>query len=148
MICKKLQKAISCILLLSCMIFTVGAANTTHIETIDYGDGYYLVITTTENDTDTTTRAVTERYIEREARAYHGSTYIGTYTLCGTFIYDGSRSAATEDDWYATSSYGYSGSSSHSGSSVKGKCTFNYAGGKTYTITMTCDKNGNMSYTE
>ncbi|HIX90971.1 MAG TPA: hypothetical protein H9845_08775 [Candidatus Agathobaculum pullicola] len=148
MLSKKLQKAISCVLLLSCMIFAVGAANPTQTETIDYGDGYYLVITTTGKNADTTTRAVTERYIEREARAYHGSTYIGKYTLCGTFIYDGSRSAAIADDWYASSSYGYSGSSSHTGSSVKGRCTFNYAGGKTYTITMTCDKNGNMSYTE
>ena len=64
----------------------------------------------------------------------------------GTFYYDTFSAKAVDDSWSVSSSYGYSGSSSHSGSKVSGKCTFNYSGGKTYSLTMTCDKNGNISY--
>ena len=139
--------SISFVLLLFCMIFNAGAVNLTSIQTIDFGDGYTLVINTTEYTNNIDSRSVKEKYVEREAKAYYGSTYLGKFTLCGTFIYNGSQSAAKSDSWYASSSYGYSGSSSHSGSKLSGKCTFNYSSGKTYSLTMTCDKNGNMSYT-
>ena len=46
----------------------------------------------------------------------------------------------------ASSSYGYSGDSSRSGNKVSGYCTFNYAGGKKLTMSITCDKNGKISY--
>ena len=61
--------------------------------------------------------------LQQELSAYSA---IGTYTLCGTFICEESRSAVINDNKYATFSYGYSGSSSHTGSSVKCKCTFYY----------------------
>lgn len=133
-------------LLLFNAFFNAEAVNLTNIETVSFGDGYTLIINTTEHINNVKTRGVKEKYVEREVKAYQGKNYIGIFTLCGTFIYDGSRSAARSDDWYASSSYGYSGNSSHSGSKVKGKCTFDYAGGKTYSITMTCDKNGNITY--
>ena len=113
--------------------------------TIDYGDGYTLKVSTV----DISTYTVREKTITRQADAYHGSTNIGTFYLTGTFQYDARKAVATSDSWRASSpSYSYSGKSSHSGASVSGSCTFNYLGGKTYKLTMTCDKNGNMSYTQ
>lgn len=101
------------------------------------------------SEQEISTFTVREKTITRQADAYHGSTYIGTFYLTGTFQYDANKAVATSDSWRASSpSYSYSGKSSHSGASVSGSCTFNYLGGKTYKITMTCDKNGNMSYTQ
>lgn len=142
---RKVVSFIIC-MLMSLNLVSSAMATNVDVETINYGDGYTLVITTTEHKNDSNARTVMQKYIEREAKAYHGNTYIGKFTLCGTFVYDGRKSASTDDDWYASSSYGYSASSSHSGAKVSGTCTFNYAGGKTYSLTMTCDKNGNISY--
>ena len=43
--------------------------------TIDYGDGYTLKVSTV----DISTFTVREKTITRQADAYHGSTYIGTF---------------------------------------------------------------------
>lgn len=121
------------------------AASTIDPVTIDYGDRYTLKVSTV----DISTFTVREKTITRQADAYHGSTYIGTFYLTGTFQYDARKAVATSDSWRASSpSYSYSGKSSHSGASVSGSCTFNYLGSKTYKLTMTCDKNGNMTYTQ
>ena len=48
--------------------------------TIDYGDGYTLKVSTV----DISTFTVREKTITRQADAYHGSTYIGTFYLTGT----------------------------------------------------------------
>lgn len=115
------------------------------VEIINYDDGYRIeILTHVENEINT--YAVYTKSATASANVYHRDKYIGTFYLEGTFEYDKVHSKAIDDDWYASSSYGYSGSSSHSGSKVKGKCTFDYAGGKTYSITMTCDKNGNITY--
>ncbi|WP_154658822.1 hypothetical protein [Agathobaculum desmolans] len=142
---KKLISSILSIVMLCTLTVPAFAADKEAPVIVDYGDGYYLKVSTVDSLTPFT---IYERSITRKAEAYHGSIYIGTFYLNGTFQYDTVTSKATADSWSASSSYGYSGDSWRSGASVKGKCTFNYAGGKTYTITMTCDKNGNMSYTQ
>lgn len=142
---KKMISAVLSALMLFCFTIPAFAANEDDFTVVDYGDGYYLKVSTVDTPSPFT---IYEKSITRKADAYHGSTYIGTFYLNGTFQYDTVRAKAVADRWSASSSYGYSGDSWCTGASVKGKCTFNYAGGKTYTITMTCDKNGNISYTQ
>lgn len=139
---KRRRKMILCTVSICFVIaFALAVFYFVHAQSVMRGDFYVQ-----EHNSTFTVR---EKTITRQADAYHGSTYIGTFYLTGTFQYDARKAVATSDSWRASSpSYSYSGKSSHSGASVSGSCTFNYLGGKTYKLTMTCDKNGNMSYTQ
>ena len=141
---KRVVSFIVC-MIMSLNIMASSMATNAGITVIDCGNGYRLEIST-YNESEINTYAIYSKSQTASAKAYHNGKYIGTFYLEGTFQYDTVRSKATDDSWYASSSYDYSGSSSHSGSKVIGKCTFDYAGGKTYSLTMTCDKNGNISY--
>ena len=147
-----MKKKIYSLLLAAIMVFslitTAFAAEGSDTTVIDCGDGYFLHVTTTEYTPNITTRTIYQKSATVQAKAYHGNIYIGTYYLNGTFQYDTVQAKATADSWSASSSYGYSGNSSHSGAKVSGYCTFDYAGGKTYRLSMTCDKNGNITRAE
>lgn len=144
-----MKKRIYSLLLTAIMLFslmaTAFAAEGSGTTIIDCGDGYFLHVTITEYTPNIATRTIYQKSATVQADAYHGSVYIGTYYLNGTFQYDTVQAKATADSWSASSSYGYSGDSSHSGAKVSGYCTFDYAGGKTYRVSMTCDKNGNIT---
>lgn len=143
---KRIYSIFLTVLMLICFTipaFAVGVSNTT---IIDCGDGYYLKVAITEYTPEAMTRAIYQKNVTSKGDAYHGSTYIGTFYLNGTFQYDTATSKATADSWSASSSYGYSGNSSHSGAKVSGYCTFNYAGGKTLTMSISCDRNGKITY--
>ena len=143
---KRIYSMLLAVLMLVSLTIPAFAADSSYTTIIDCGDGYYLKVTTTEYTPDTATRTIYQKSVSSKGDAYHGSTYIGTFYLNGTFQYDTKTSKATADSWSASSSYGYSGDSSRSGNKVSGYCTFNYAGGKKLTMSITCDKNGNFSY--
>ena len=127
---KRICSIVLAVLMLVCFTIPAFAADVSNTTIIDCGDGYYLKVTLTEYVPEAATRAI----------------YIGTFNLNGTFQYHTVTSKATADSWSASSSYGYSGDSSRSGNKVSGYCTFNYAGGKKLTMSITCDKNGKISY--
>ena len=140
---KKIITAVLSVLMLFTLTIPAFAANEDDFTIVDYGDGYYLKVSAVDTPSPLT---IYEKSITRKADAYHGSTYIGTFYLNGTFQYDTATAKATADSWSASSSYGYSGNSSHSGAKVSGYCTFNYAGGKTLTMSISCDRNGKITY--
>ena len=128
---KRICSIVLAVLMLVCFTIPAFAADVSNTTIIDCGAA---------------TRAIYQKTATSKADAYHGNTYIGTFYLNGTFQYDTVTSKATADSWSASSSYGYSGDSSRSGNKVSGYCTFNYAGGKKLTMSITCDKNGKISY--
>lgn len=143
---KRICSIVLAVLMLVCFTIPAFAADVSNTTIIDCGDGYYLKVTLTEYVPEAATRAIYQKTATSKADAYHGNTYIGTFYLNGTFQYDTVTSKATADSWSASSSYGYSGDSSRSGNKVSGYCTFNYAGGKKLTMSITCGKNGKISY--
>ena len=143
---KRIYSMLLAVIMLVSFTIPAFAADISNTTIIDCGDGYYLKVTTTEYTSDTATRTIYQRSASSKGDAYHGSTYIGTFYLNGTFQYDTKTSKAVADSWSASSSYGYSGDSSRSGNKVSGYCIFNYAGGKRLTMSISCDKNGEFSY--
>lgn len=143
---KRIYSLILTTIMLLSLITTAFAANISDTTIIDCGDGYFLHVTIAEHIPDVSTRTIYQKSATAQGDAYHGSTYIGTFYLNGTFQYDTVTSKATDDSWSASSSYGYSGDSSRTGAKVSGQCKFNYAGGKTLKMSISCDKNGKISY--
>lgn len=115
------------------------------VQTIDYGDGFTVTITTTlvnKNTRSTTTYSKT-------AVARYDGTKVGEFTLHGKFSYNGSSAKATN---VSSDVEDYSGWSHNkpetklSGAKVSGKCTF-YKGStsKTVSLSMTCSPSGQIS---
>lgn len=127
---KRIYSMILAVLMLAGFTIPAFATNVSNTTVMDCGDGYYLKVTTTEYAPAIATRTIYQKSATSKGDAYHGSTYIGTFYLNGTFQYDTKTSKAVSDSWSVSSSYGYSGDSSRSGNKVSGYCTFNYAGGK------------------
>ena len=146
----KLVSFLLALTLLVSMIPISFAANTETpvIETIDLGDGFVAEITFSpiySSDTMYISNSISRG---KSATVRLNGQRIGTFELYGTFTYDGSSSKAIDDSWDATaiSRYDYDGDSYCSGSSVKGSCTFIGDGySKTASLTITCDRNGNIS---
>lgn len=115
------------------------------VQTIDYGDGFTVTITTTlvnKNTRSTTTCSKT-------AVARYDGTKVGEFTLHGKFSYNGSSAKATN---VSSDVEDYSGWSHNkpetklSGAKASGKCTF-YKGStsKTVSLSMTCSPDGDVS---
>ena len=115
------------------------------VQTIDYGDGFTVTITTTlvnKNTRSTTTYSKT-------AVARYDGTKVGEFTLHGKFSYNGSSAKATN---VSSDVEDYSGWSHNkpetklSGAKASGKCTF-YKGStsKTVSLLMTCSPDGDVS---
>ena len=115
------------------------------VQTIDYGDGFTVTITTTlvnKNTRSTTTYSKT-------AVARYDGTKVGEFTLHGKFSYNGSSAKATN---VSSDVEDYSGWSHNkpetklSGAKASGKCTF-YKGStsKTVSLSMTCSPDGDIS---
>ncbi len=119
------------------------------IETIDLGDGLTAEITTAVISSSLSSRAARSTVSgHKSGIVRQGTTKIGEFMLFGSFDYNGSKAEAVSDDWDArtASGYDYDGSSYCSGASVKGSCRFTGNGiDRTLLLTLTCDKNGNLS---
>lgn len=147
------NKLISFLLALTLLVSMIPisfAANTETpvIETIDLGDGFVAKITTSQIYSSDAMYISNSISRSKSGDVWRNNELIGTFRLYGTFTYDGSSSRATDDRWNATaiSRYDYDGDSYCSGSSVKGSCTFTGDGySKTVSLTLTCDRNGNIS---
>lgn len=119
------------------------------VKVIDLGDGFSCEITT-QVITHTRLRTVNQTTDARKTAIVrdNNNREVGRFVLCGTFSYNGTSARATSSDWDASaaSGYSYDGNSYCSGASVRGSCTFSGNGtSKTVSLTITCDKNGNIS---
>lgn len=116
------------------------------VQTIDYGDGFTVTITTTLVNKNA--RSSTTTYSKTAVARYDG-TKVGEFTLHGKFSYNGSSAKATN---VSSDVEDYSGWSHNkpetklSGAKVSGKCTF-YKGStsKTVSLLMTCSPDGDIS---
>lgn len=147
----KLPVILMMVLLFVAMIPFAGAYHETILSTeiIDLGDGIVAEVITSEICSSSVLFSSSRiKEYHKTANVTSGSLYIGTFTLHGTFEYDGSSAEAIGDDYDTACASGYraSASSSHYGATVKGSCTFSGNGiSKTVSLKMTCDKNGNIS---
>ena len=115
------------------------------VQTIDYGDGFTVTITTTLVNKNTRS---TPSYSKTAVARYDG-TKVGEFTLHGKFSYNGSSAKATN---VSSDVEDYSGWSHNkpetklSGAKASGKCTF-YKGStsKTVSLLMTCSPDGDIS---
>ncbi|MCI8856880.1 MAG: hypothetical protein HFH26_10110 [Clostridiaceae bacterium] len=150
------KKSLISVLLTVIMLFAMmpfsGAANVERVttETVDLGDGFTAEITTTVIIGSVQGRAGEQTITgKKETDVIYNGMEIGKLKISGNFSYDGSSARATSDSCsaYAESGYRYSGkSSSHSGATVRGSCTFTGNGANKYvSLSMTCDRNGNVS---
>lgn len=116
------------------------------VQTIDYGDGFTVTITTTLVNKNA--RSSTTTYSKTAVARYDG-TKVGEFTLHGKFSYNGSSAKATN---VSSDVEDYSGWSHNkpetklSGAKASGKCTF-YKGStsKTVSLSMTCSPDGDIS---
>jgi len=150
------KKSLISVLLTVIMLFAMmpfsGAANVERIttETVDLGDGFTAEITTTVIIESVQGRAGVQTIREsKKSNVKSSGVLVGSFELSGRFSYDGSSAWATSDSCSASAEpgYRYSGkSSSHSGATVRGSCTFTGNGANKYvTLSLTCDRNGNVS---
>ncbi|MDY2970632.1 MAG: hypothetical protein SOR83_11765 [Butyricicoccus pullicaecorum] len=115
------------------------------VQTIDYGDGFTVTITTTlvnKNTRSTTTYSKT-------AVARYDGIKVGEFTLHGEFSYNGSSAKATNVGFDVEDYSGWSHNKPEtklSGAKASGKCTF-YKGStsKTVSLSMTCSPDGDIS---
>lgn len=129
------------------MLLTLSvAASAAEPQKIDMGDGFYMITTTKLSDIQLYGGSVTG---DKTADVYYSGTYVGSITITATFIYDGSRVGVESKSASASTSNGWSyksKSATGSGGSATGSCTF-YKGStsKSASVTVYCDKNGNIS---
>lgn len=149
---KNLISVLLTVIMLFAMMPFSSAANTECVttETIDLGDGFTVEITTTTIIESVQGRAGVRTIMKsKTADVKSSGVLVGNFVLSGRFSYDGSSAWATSDSCsaYAESGYRYSGkSSSHSGATVRGSCTFTGNGANKYvSLSLTCDRNGNVS---
>lgn len=131
-----------CINLMSSTAF----AFETNEERIDYSDGSFAIITTNVSFTRST--------IEHDKTySYYNSSQkkCFSYTLYGSFTYNGIRSSADSCYAYASRYDRNWELDSHdeytSGNTAYGEAVFSGPGGasRTVSLTLTCDKNGNVT---
>lgn len=138
---------------LSAFPFQAAASSADGETTVLSGDGWHIVVTITE----IATRATQQKTASKEFKYIKDSdgTVLWTITLTGTFTYTGTSSSCTNAAYsvtsYSSSWYEVSGSASKSGNTAS--CTVTM-GRKflgitvekpNFTLTLTCDKNGNLS---
>lgn len=160
---KKFFKALSALTMALCLTATAliptGTAsaqtNVVSRETIELDDGSYCVITTSETAEDTATYATTHtKSGEKKYSYYNGSNVLcWTYTLHGTFKYDGttlvSCTGSSHEIAIYKKSWSYSGGSHwESGNTAYGKATYHLnlsTASKTINVQLSCSKTGVLS---
>ena len=146
---------LSCVLFLTSIPCSVHALyySTENESIIHYEDGSYLTITVYENNTARTsnTKSGSKSYIYSDANG----TEMWRCVLNATFTYDGTTSKATlasaqftssDSNWYEDTLYTYrSGNTAYGKLTVGKKLLGVTVGTYNYTLTLTCDKDGNLS---
>ncbi len=131
--------------------FSAGAMETSD-EIITFEDGSYIIITTTECGTRSIYTKIGTKKIDR----YDGNDNLNwTAILQGTFLYTGSTSTCTdatcEVTIYDSDCYVVSNTASKSGSTASASVTMGRKvlgvtiSKDTYSLSLSCDKNGNLS---
>lgn len=150
---KRIIFLLTLVLSVSMMLSTVAYArhNCEPLEIIRYEDGTYLEVTLESSYIRASNSLTkTKNYVYR----YSDGSAVWKLSLTGSFVYTGTSSICTssscnvtiyDDNWYVVSK-------SATKSSATARCTatmgYNYQGNtmkKTFEITLTCDKNGNVS---
>lgn len=116
-------------------------------ERIDYNDGSYAIITTESNAS--LTRATYQIDGKKTYNYYQGDICEWSFTITGTYTYDGQTALASNPKSYTTIYVsGWSTAStnaSSSGATVNGSATMNKGiTKKTVTLSLTCSANGTL----
>lgn len=148
----KLLKLFTTILLIFSFLPTFShATSTTQTEIISFEDGSYLTVELTTVQSRSTSRTA--------SKTYHYHNLLGTEewyaTLTGTFTYDGTTSKCTlsgvtigitDSSWYIVSRESHEEGDTAYGTVVMGvKFLGITTDKKTVNMSLTCDKNGNLS---
>lgn len=149
---KRLISMLTLIAMLILFVPTYVSAEQNNGETIYFEDGSYIVTTITEAQSRAATGksgAKTSTYYGNDGTAHWKA------TLSGSFTYDGSSATCTSSSCsvtiYNNSWYTLSKSASKSGNSAFGSATMGYkvlgitTNQVTRDISLTCDKDGNLS---
>lgn len=144
--CKKIISLLLSVLMLTALCVPASAIENAP-EIIDCGDGYYLVVNSVRQISNTRASSITT---EKDATVYNNSTAIGVVTLRGTFEYNGSRATAISGSTSGSGKNGWSYSSGYascSSNTVTGNYNFKSSSGtnKSFTMKMTCSPNGSVS---
>ena len=123
------------------------AAKAKDVQRIDYDDGSYAIVTTEE--IPSMARAKMQKSRKRIYEYYNGNTCEWSFTITGTFTYDGSTAKASNPGRYTTinnSSWSTSSTSAYaSGASIKGSVTMKKGStSKTANVTLTCKPDGTL----
>lgn len=115
-------------------------------DVIDLGDGFYMTEIKVQQSYFRASDIIAGK---TTGNVYHGSTFVGTATLHGTFDISGATAKATDS---AISGTGYnggryiSGTSYCSGNKVYGNATFTFNGiQKTLSLSISCSPDGTIS---
>jgi hypothetical protein len=162
---KKFTKAISvlltlcCIISLTCQAAQVSAADDSSgytvvsTEKIAQDDGYLLLTIESPESSGASTRSTTHSKEARGVYSYYNANDVlcWSYTINATFLYDGTlvvcTDVSTSSDIYK-SNWSAKNESHYKKSNVaSGTITFkNATASKTITLTLTCSKNGTITY--
>ena len=160
---KKFFKALSALTMALCLTATAliptgtASARTNVIaqETIALNDGGYCVVTTSETISDIATIAKTHTKSGQKKYSYYNANDVlcWTYTLHGTFKYDGTTLVSCTDSSHEIAiyknSWSYSGGSHwESGNTAYGKATYQLklsTASKTVNLQLSCSKTGVLS---
>ena len=148
---KKITKRLTAFLVCMCCVFQIvgnAQAMDNVQEIIQYDDGTYAEITLTQSNmtSRSATKTGSKTYIYKDS----SGNVLFTYTLKGSFQYDGSTSKAlTCSTGYSIMKSGWSKKSDScycSGNKAYGTAKFaNSSTSKTVNLTITCSKNGTFS---
>lgn len=151
-----MRKQIISLLLAFLLVFSSIPINVTAAQTnsnrIDFEDGCYVIVTIE----DISTRATNTRSGNKYLTYYDGSDNVEWEAkLSASFTYDGTSSTCTSASCtvtiYENAWYEYSKSTSRSGNTATTQLTMGQKflgitiAKREYTITLTCDKDGNLS---
>ena len=160
---KKFLKALSALTMAICLTATAliptgtASAQTNIIsqETIELDDGGYCVITTSETTVNSVARATTHTKSGAKTYSYYNGSDVlcWTYTLHGTFKYDGttlvSCTGSSHEIAIYKNSWEYkSGSHWENGNTAYGKATYHLklsTASKTINVQLSCSKTGVLS---
>lgn len=151
MIKKIISACVTLSLVLSCSAFAYAYSSTvTAVNRIDYADGSYAIVTTTENVQSSLTRTTQQKSGSKTYEYYQGSVCEWTFTIKGTFTFDGTTAKASSPScstsinvtgWTCTNK-----NATASGNSITGSATMKKSGvPKSITLTLTCSPTGTLS---
>ncbi|MDO4270244.1 MAG: hypothetical protein Q4C72_04870 [Eubacteriales bacterium] len=140
-----MRKILSLVL---CAVLSFGMLPTSFAvteEKIDLGDGFYMVIERPEEGIST----YALRNASKDATVYYSDTKVGTMTVTAQFTYSSSGVSVNSKSCTASGANGWSVKdkwTSGTTNQVTGYATFsNGSTSKTAPLSITCDKNGNIT---